>query len=153
MVDLQTVSIIVASASVVAGVIYYAWQIRHQNRIRQTDLTLRLIQQFTDKEFTNSWGKAMTRVEKDYDEYIKKYGITELFQISVFFEGVGILLHRKLLDIDVAIEMFAEPVIMMWEKNGLILKQMHADKCFWFEYLYDELRKGKGNRKPQHTSE
>jgi len=33
MVDIQTASITVASASVVAGVIYYALQIRHQNRV------------------------------------------------------------------------------------------------------------------------
>jgi len=30
MVDIQTVSIVIASASVVAGVIYYAFQIRHR---------------------------------------------------------------------------------------------------------------------------
>jgi len=48
-VDIQTVSIAIASASVVAGVVYYALQLRHQARTRQdvvkarqVDLLMRL---------------------------------------------------------------------------------------------------------------
>jgi len=48
-VDIQTASIMLASASVIAGVIYYALQIRHQshmiqqqNKIRETDLLIRI---------------------------------------------------------------------------------------------------------------
>lgn len=42
MVDVQTFSIAVASAGVVAGIIYYAFQVRHQTKLRQTDLIMRL---------------------------------------------------------------------------------------------------------------
>jgi hypothetical protein len=140
-VDIQTVSIAIASASVVAGVIYYALQIRNQNRIRQTDLTMRLYQQLGSKEFMNYWRQAITREEKDYNEYVKKQGAVELLQISTYFEGVGILLHRKLLDVDMARELFGEPIKTIWEKNKPILKEMHSDKCFWFEYLYNEIKK------------
>jgi hypothetical protein len=42
MVDIQTVSIMLASASVIAGVVYYAFQVRHQTKIRETDLLRRL---------------------------------------------------------------------------------------------------------------
>ena len=142
MVDLQTFSIMIASASVVAGVIYYALQIRNQNRMRQTDLTMRLyIQHIGSKEFMNSLWQVTTREEKDYTEYIKKYGAVELLQISVFAEGVGYLLHRKLIDVDMAKQLFGEPLKLVWEKNEPILKEMHADKCFWFEYLYNEMKK------------
>ncbi len=98
MVDIQTLSVAIASAGVLIGVAFYVWQIRHSNILRQTELTLSLLQQFTNKEFTDSWGQVMLREEKNYEQYVKKYGLTELFQISVFFEGVGILLHRKLMD-------------------------------------------------------
>jgi hypothetical protein len=141
MVDIQTFSIAVASASVVAGVIYYALQVRHQNRMRQTDLTIRLNQQLGSKEFMNYWRHAISKDEKDYNEYVKKDGAVELLQISTFFEGVGILLHRKLLDIDMARELFGEPIKAIWEKNEHMLKEMHSDKCLWFEYLYNEIRK------------
>ena len=141
MVDVQTVSIAIASVSVVVGVIYYSLQIRHQNRMRQTELTMRLYQQFGSKEFMDSWWQVINREDKDYNEYVKEYGATELLQISTYFEGVGIMLHRKLLDIDMAIEFFGEPIRRLWEKNKTIMKQMHADKCFWFEYLYNEMKK------------
>lgn len=141
MVDIQTASIVIASASVVAGVIYYAWQIRHQNRMRQTDLTLGLYQRFGGQEFMNSWWKVANIDERDYNEYIRMYGAIDLLQISVYFEGVGILLHKKLLNIDMAMELFGEPIRTMWEKNGAIFKELHTDKCFWFEYLYNEMKK------------
>jgi len=140
-VDIQTVSIAIASASVVVGVIYYALQIRNQSRMRQTDLTMRLYQQLGSDVFMNYWWQATTREEKDYNEYVKKDGAVALLQVSTYFEGVGILLHRKLLDIDMAIEFFGEPVKMIWEKNRSILREMHSDKCFWFEYLYNEMKK------------
>ena len=141
MVDIQTVSIVFASASVVAGVIYYALQIRNQNRMRQTDLTMRLYQQLGSNWFMNYWAQAIAREEKDYNEYVKKQGVVELLQVSTYFEGVGILLHRKLLDIDMALDLFGEPIKIIWEKNEPILKEMHSDKCFWFEYLYNEIKK------------
>jgi hypothetical protein len=149
MVDIQTISIAVASASVTVAAIYYAFQIRNQNRMRQTDLTVRLYQQLTSKPFMNYWRQAITREGKDYNEYVKKQGAVELLQISTYFEGVGILLHRKLLDIDMARELFGEPMKSIWEKNEPILKEMHSDKCFWFEYLYNEVKKKEQKLKSQ----
>jgi len=35
-IDIQTISIMLASASVIAGVVYYALQLRHQSKMRQT---------------------------------------------------------------------------------------------------------------------
>jgi hypothetical protein len=81
------------------------------------------------------------REEKDFNEYVKGQGWKELLKISTYYEGVGFLLHRKLLDIDMATELFAEPVKQIWEKNESTFKEMHSDRCFWFEYLYNELKK------------
>jgi hypothetical protein len=82
MVDIQTVSIAIASASVVAGVIYYTLQIRHQNRqmeqqnkIRQADLAIRI------NPWLNMSGVEFQQIlklgaleYKDYDDFVKKYG-------------------------------------------------------------------------------
>jgi len=89
----------------------------------------------------NSLWQVVTREEKDYNEYVRNYGGTELLQTSTFAEGVGFLLHRKLLDIDMARELLGEPLKLIWEKNEAVLKKMNADACFWFEYLYNELKK------------
>jgi hypothetical protein len=60
MVDIQTVSIAIASASVVAGVIYYAFQIRHQAKMRQTDFIVRLYSTYGTKEFRDTLVEVMS---------------------------------------------------------------------------------------------
>jgi len=87
------------------------------------------------------WYQVKVRGEKDFNEYVKGEGWKELLKMSTFLEEIGFLLHRKLLDIGMARELFAEAVKQIWEKNESIFKEMHSDKCFWFEYLYNEFKK------------
>jgi hypothetical protein len=54
LVDIQTISIATASASVVIGVVYYILQIRHQTKTRQTDLVMKLYSQFNSIEFARA---------------------------------------------------------------------------------------------------
>jgi len=146
MVDIQTISIAVASASVVAGVIYYVFQIRHQTRLRQTDLVTRLYSQFTNLEFQKTWNDILKREAKDYSDYEKKYGLAETVAVGMFFEGIGILLKRKLIDIELVDDMFTSPIKMTWEKmrdNTLEARKVrNQPEIFeWFEYLYNEVKK------------
>lgn len=55
MVDVQTISIVIAASSVVTGVDYHILQIRHQTRTRGTDLIVRLCSMFGGKEFQEAW--------------------------------------------------------------------------------------------------
>lgn len=97
---LQTVSIVVASVSIVVGIVYYALQIRHQSRMRQTDLVMRLYSQYSSVEFQKLWEKVLTSEAKDFDDYTKRYGWAEALSVGMFFEGIAILLKRKLIDIE-----------------------------------------------------
>ena len=153
MVDVQTISIAIASASVVAGVIYYSLQIRHQNlqiqqqnKIRQTDLVMKLYSQFNSLEFQKMWHNVLNRQAKDYDDYHNKYGMAEVTAVGMFFEGIGILLKRKLIDIELVDGMFTTPVKRTWEKLRDIAlearKVRNEPTDFeWFEYLYNEMKK------------
>jgi hypothetical protein len=69
MVDIQTVSIVIASASVVAGIVYYAFQVRHQTRIRKTDLIIRLYSRLHSNEFDDAYPKIMSLEFKDYEDF------------------------------------------------------------------------------------
>jgi len=79
MVDIQTISIAVASASVIAGVIYYSLQIRNQTRARQTDLIIRLYSLFISREWVNAWEKVSnsTLDMTDWATYHKKHGSSD----------------------------------------------------------------------------
>lgn len=146
MVDIQTVSVVVASASVVAGVIYYLFQIRLQTKVRQTDLVIRLYTTFASKEMRQTWETVRTREDLDFEAYQEKYGLSDVDATGWFFEGVGVLLHRKLIDIAVVDDLFSSPIKISWEKLKPIAlgerKQSGRPQIWeWWEYLYNEMQK------------
>jgi len=146
MVDVQTVSIAIASAGVFAAAIYYILQIRHQTRMRQTDLIMRLYSHYGSEEFQKAMDKFRQRKTKDIHDYEQKYGWAEFIVIGTFFEGVGILLHRKLIDISLVDDLFTAPTKLAWSemKDSIIevRKEYSMPTIFeWFEYLKNEMKK------------
>jgi len=62
-----------------------------------------------------------------------------------FFDGIGILLFRKLVDIEMIAQMFTMPAKTTWEKVQLLVeggrRQLSPLLFEDFEYLYNEIRK------------
>ena len=151
MVDIQTVSIGIASASVVAGVLYYAFQLRHQARTRQTDLVMRLYATFSSNEFQDAWAKVRSSASKfesidDIYDFDKKVGLREVNQVCLFFEGVGILLQRRLVDTSMIEDLFGGAIARTWEKvrTGVTKARQQLNDptiYYYFEYLYNEMKK------------
>jgi hypothetical protein len=146
MVDIQTVSIAIASAGVLAGVVYYILEIRHQTKIRQMDLLMRLFSTFDSNEFQEEYIKFLNLEIMDYDDYVKTYGLKGLFKIFPFFEAVGIMLNRKMVSLDLVEQMYSQSIQIMWEKSkpiqeGLRKKYNQPKWGEWFEYLYNEVKK------------
>ena len=152
MVDIQSVSIAIASAGVFAAAIYYVFQIRHQNRMRSTDLLMRLHLAFSSKEKVEAALKYMNTEYKDYDDFVEKYGFpfaegqvqTVFLMMGMFFEGIGILLKKKLVQLDLVTDLFA--VEMLWLKwkplaEGLRKQTNNPHFAEWFEYIYNEMKK------------
>jgi len=145
-VDIQTVSIAIASAGVFIAAIYYILQIRHQTKLRQTDLIMRLYSRFGSEGFQKTFDKVRRREAKGFHDYEEKYGWAEWIAIGTFFEGIGILLHRKLVDIGLVDDLFTAPIKMSWDKmkDSIIevRKEWGQPTIFeWFEYLYGEMQK------------
>jgi hypothetical protein len=145
MVDIQTVSIVIASASVVAGVIYYSLQIRHQTKTRQTDLLVRLFSTLMSKDWVEAWEKVRDRESLDYNNYKEKYGLVEANEIYLFLDQLGRLLQKGLIDLDL-LPLENGQIINMWDKLSPILKggrkKFNEPKLGrGFEYLYNEMKK------------
>jgi oligoribonuclease (3'-5' exoribonuclease) len=106
-VDIQTVSIAIASSGVFLAAIYYILQIRHQTTIRKTDLLIRLYSTMSSSEFLDAEWKILSLQIKDYEDYVEQYGsvLSEnpmhkaLALVASFYELLGNLLLRKLIDI------------------------------------------------------
>jgi len=145
MVDLQTVSIAIASASVVVGVIYYALQLRNQAKQRQTELVTRLYSTYASEEFQKEWFIFMTEETNDYNTYRKKYAV-EFPPTAVFFNEIGVLLSKKLIDIDLVNSLFGGVIMRYWERLKPFLescrRELNSPKLgFGVEYLCNEIQK------------
>jgi hypothetical protein len=151
MVDIQTISIAIASTGILVAAIYYVLQLRHQSRMRQTDLVMRLYATFGSTEFQMAYLKMMGIESEDYADYVKKYGAdievrTALNSVGMFFEGIGVLAKRKLINMDLVDDLFSTNILHAWEKikpvaEGVRKKVGRSQPWEWFEYLYNEMKK------------
>jgi hypothetical protein len=156
MVDIQTISIAIASASVVAGIIYYAFQLRHQSKIREMDAIVRMNPSFSLSLI--DWQQAAFKVAnlqfKDYEDFVKKYGslatetptIMAIHTIGNYAEAVGLLLKRKLVSINYVWDCYGPTVIAFWEKLKPVIegsRKQYNMPTVWvpFEYVYGEMKK------------
>jgi len=104
MVDIQTVSIAIASTGVFAAAIYYIFQIRHQDRMRHLDLFMRLYSTWGSRDMLNAHRRFMVIKVENYDNFVKKHGpvtkpsqlYTDVDQIGWFFNLMGFLVREKI---------------------------------------------------------
>jgi len=152
---LQTVSIAIASGSVVLAAIYYVLQLRHQSKMRQTDFIVRLYSTYGSKEFHDIIMDLHSLQFNDFEDFVKKYGPwvskgsaqTAVFVVATYLTEWGVLLHRKIIDIDFMYDIFGSTAIKWhWEKVKPIVlglrELFHNQDVFGsFEYLYNEMEK------------
>ena len=162
MVDIQTISIVIASASVVAGVIYYSLmirhqnlQIQHQNKIRETELLIRIHPwlNLSSKELQQAIRRILSLEFKDAEDFVKRYGDMnmikpeqEAFMSAVnYFDALGVLVRRELVDADLVYECWTGDIARVWEKIKPIVEAIRKDVGYPFlenaEYFYNEMKK------------
>jgi hypothetical protein len=102
---------------------------------------------FAGKEFQRDMQEVIqaSRSGAAYSEMEKRIGMTYP-QTGYFFEELGILLHRKLVDISLVDDLFSGPIIRFWEASKPYVEEARKrlnepQYAEWFEYLYDEMKK------------
>ncbi len=152
MLDIPSISAVVAAVGVIVGVVLAILELRNITKTRQMELIMSIYSLFTTRGYMEAWEKIRTREFKDYDVYVKKHGLADFMQVAGLFEGLGFLLHRKFLDIDLVRELMNESTKMTWEKVKPMVedarKQLSQRKLGeyvpiyqWWEYLYNEMQK------------
>jgi hypothetical protein len=145
MLDIPSISAIIAAVGVLIGVVLTVLEVRNLVETRQTDLVIRLYSTFGSEELQDAWEKTQTREYKDFNAYRSEYGLREVNEVGWFFEGVGVLLHRRLIDIGLVDDLFSSPVKRAWERLKPIAEgernQTQRPQIWeWFEYLYNEMQ-------------
>jgi hypothetical protein len=87
---------------------------------------------------------------KNYEDYLEKYSEKpEQMMLKIlgnYFEGIGILVYRKLVEADIVYDFWGEIIQSSWEKIQPLVVDMRKDIGdanifrFW-EYLYTEMKK------------
>jgi len=86
---------------------------------------MRLRSAWRSRELRESYVMVVNLKFKDYDEYVKKYPLWEgigspeiraVGEVCTFFDDIGILLHRKLIDIGLIDDLFSFWIKSAWEK-------------------------------------
>ena len=163
MVDAQTVSILFAGLSIAASIIYYASVLGNANKTRQTQMLMELYSAYRDPEFAKAWGEIMVQEYTDFDDYWQKYGsdtnreIWNRWQsVARWFNGIGVLLKKGMVDIDLVEELLAVIIFVSWSKMSPVLygfrewtknqentiyNREKYQSLSGFEYLFNELEK------------
>lgn len=153
MVDVPTVSITIASFGVLIAAIYYVFQIRHQIKLRQTDIVVRLLSIYMSDEFRDAVARVLNLKFDNYEEYVKNYGFMwtseeptpkMVSKVCIFFNGVGTLVRKGLIDLEIIWNLLSISSIWQQMKPTIegVRKQYNLPDYFIdFEYLYNETKK------------
>jgi hypothetical protein len=153
LVMLQVVRDLVAIFGVIAGLTYYIMTVNNQNRTRQAQLFMPIYSRFQEKDFmrqfsdiTNIWDWT------DFDDFSEKYGpntnpeaYSSWLMVLTYFEGVGVLVKRKLIDPYLVDDLMSGLIIRLWEKSksyiiGVRKLRKWPQFAEYVEYLYNEIK-------------
>jgi hypothetical protein len=159
---------ILQTAGILVGIIYYITIMRNSQRNQQVQLETRQAQLFmpiynrmTYTDFTEKWNELMIREWTDYDDYYEKYGqktnpkaFSTFQSIEFYFEGIGVLVARKLIDVSMVDDMMSSVLLLFWEKYSPIILETRQRVNLpqideWTEYLYNEVRRVTDKQHPE----
>jgi hypothetical protein len=157
---LQVVRDFVAIFGVIAGFSYYVLTVRNAQRnqeqqleTRQAQLYMGLINTMRSPEFSRQLHIARAAEWKDYDDYSERYSqentpevLTAFTSVFAFFDSVGTLVKKKLIDISLVDGLLANSIIITWKRCESLVKgdrEYFQRPNLWedFEYIYKELTK------------
>jgi len=159
MVDISSISAVVVAVGVIVGVVFAVLELRNLKRqreieveTRQAQLFMQIYDHYYTEDFLGDENEILFKWKwKDFDDFWQKYGPetnVEAFNkwdsLETYFKGVGVLVKRKLIDLDLVKDLMGTSIILHWEKSGSIIKEFrrrywpHAYQ--WYEYLYNEIQ-------------
>lgn len=155
--DFQTVSVVVAAIGVFIAAVNNIIQTRNANRTRQAQLFMQIYDHYNDIDFQRNHFYIMNLEWEDFNDYWEKYGPYTnpetnaiIASYAGFFEGIGVLVKRKLIDSTLVDDLMSGNITSYWEKMRPLVKQIRINlnwpQAFeWTEYLYNKIKKTSTN--------
>jgi hypothetical protein len=163
--ELQTVSvtigILTACISVVIGVVNQILSRRRTEKTeqlaletRQAQLFMQVYNRWTQRDTVKSYGVIRFKYQwTDPDDWLTKYhadvdpeAYADHMTLFAFFEGLGVLVKKGLIDISLVEDLFSQRIIWFWEyffqKNIQHTRKLTNDPTQYdsIEYLYNLMK-------------
>jgi len=106
------------------GVVFTLLEIRHFNKTRKTEIIMKIYERFGSKEIVEAMNKVGASKFLSFDDYRTKYGLTDITEIAVLFDGIGVLLEQNLIDIEMVDELFGTTVYLLWDRIKPVIQAM-----------------------------
>jgi hypothetical protein len=162
---LQTIALIV-------GIAYYLYIMRNSQRTReltlqsqeltrkaqeqaletrQAQLFMQIYSTWSSRESINIRKELIKWTWTDYDDFVQKYGEgnspdanASFNELANWYEGIGVLIKRKLIDPAFVDDLMSGTTLWGWEKFGSIVRErrVRGEMPYYYEfweYLYDEI--------------
>lgn len=157
--DAQTISVLVTATSVTVAAIYYIISLRNANKLRETQVFLQVSSYMAN--FTKYYTKFNWAYKFDsFEDYWQKYGPEtnpdeweKQFELYGFYESLGILVKKKLLNADLVDELIGGFVQDYWDKAKPITEALRKRWPAWLEnmeFLVNELENIRRRKKSAH---
>jgi hypothetical protein len=142
--DISTIATIVTTVSIVIGVIFALMELRHLTETRKTEIIMKIYDRFGSREIVEAINKVGSAKFETMEDYRNKYGFTEVTEIAVLLEGLGVLLEQNLIDIKMVDRLFGPTLNSLWERMMPVIYGMRKslNEPFFFlhfEYLIKRL--------------
>ena len=167
MVTVETISIAFTGLSISIAAFYYIGTLRNANRMReltiksqenaletrQAQLFIQLFNRFNDANFYSKYDESVNRSEwKEYEQERETIGL-----VAAFFEGIGVLVEQKLVNINLVSKLMSTNIMAFWENVEPVIREYrdrNQNPYAWeyVEWLYDNIKLKRLERKPIYTT-
>jgi hypothetical protein len=164
MVTVETVSIVFTGLSVSLAAFYYISTLRNAQKsreltikaqeqaleTRQAQLFMQIHSRITHPEFVQLFFEIFDWEYDDYEDYVEKYGSDVINRaksaaIANYFEGVGVLVERGLIDASYVDDLMSGGLMRYWEKVEPFVTEDRIrlnwpQSLEYVEYLYNRVK-------------
>ena len=146
---LQPISQFAAAIGVCVAAAYYVINIINTNKARQLQVFMQVYSQFNSRQFWDDYFSFMedewTTIEEYREKYEKDKNRVRNVMVWSTFEGLGVLVAKRLVDVSVPYDLFGNLVFLFWDKAKVLVederRRFTPDYAIWTEYLVNCMRK------------
>ena len=105
---------------------------------RQAQLFMYMYDRWNDPEFLTHWNEIFSWEWTDYDDFENfrsDANRVSFSSVAIFFEGVGVLVKRKLVDPTLVDDLMSGMLIRFWEKFGEPMIKIRQGRDNYPQYL------------------